>query len=213
MIHFEHVKTYNWLDAIRGMRNSWESWDKSDTKDLGIYGNDDEVIIGQNDWSLMMNLVKAGSDHAKFLRQVLVSVDISAPEYWWKEFDTYKVGTVANSTSMMHTLGKSNTGIPDEAFNLEDCDADLIERYTELLNDAHLRWVTSGKKKPSREWRQMLQLTSQAFIYKRTVTLNYAVLRSMYHSRKNHRLQEWRDFCDWCKTLPYADLITWKEEK
>lgn len=207
MIKFEHTKTYNWLDAIRGMRNSWESWDKMDSKKI-ITSNGLEVSIGPEDLKLMMKLVKAGSDHAKFLRQILVSVDIIAPEYFFKEFDTYKVGTVANSTSMMHTLGR--TEITEDMFSFENVPAPLKRQYLQLINDARNIWIESGKKKPSPEWRAMNQLMAIGFNYRRTVTLNYQVLRSMYHSRKNHRLSEWHDFCSWCETLPYSELITTK---
>ena len=147
MIKFEHVKTYNWLDAIRGMRNSWESWGKIDSHT--VCGG--EIYIGENDEKLMMKLVKAGSDHAKFLRQILISVDIIAPEYFWKEFDTYKVGTVANSTSMMHTLGR--TEITEEMFSWEDTPEWAKKDYLALINDLRVRWINIGKKKPSPEWR------------------------------------------------------------
>ena len=207
MIKFEHTKTYNWLDAIRGMRNSWESWDKMDSGNV-ITSNGLEVNIGPEDLKLMNKLVKAGSDHAKFLRQILVSVDVIAPEKFWSEFDTYKVGTVANSTSMMHTLGRKELDDIDVSF--EDVDDDLKERLFEIYAEARLRWIESGKKKPSKEWRQMVMVTPVAFNYRRTVTLNYQVLRSMYHSRKNHRLSEWHGFAIWCASLPYSELITSK---
>lgn len=203
MISFEHVKTYNWLDAIRGMRNSWESWDKMDSIEFP-----DHLVLGKNDYDLMMKLVKAGMDHAKFLRQILVSVDIIAPEYWWKEADTYKVGTVANSTSMMHTLGRER--IRPDMFSFEDVPVDIEKKYMELINELRDRWIASGQKKPSPEWRAMNQMTAIGFDYRRTFTYNYAGLRSMYHSRKNHRLSEWHDFADWCETLPYSELITLK---
>lgn len=208
MITFEHVKTYNWRDAIRGMRNSWESWDKMDTE----YPRYDSEVpkIGEQDYKLMKKLVHAGKDHAKFMRQILVSVDIIAPEYWWKEADTYKVGTVANSTSMMHTLGRSE--IPFDAFSFEDVPQDIADQYLNLLNELRDRWVASGKKKPSPEWRAMNQLTAIGFNYRRTFTCNYAVLQSMYHARKNHRLSEWHDFARWVESLPYAELITGGEK-
>ncbi len=209
LIQVEHVRTYNWLDAIRGMRNSWESWDKMDSNvAFDDYHFEMYPIIGEADLALMRKLVRAGSDHAKFLRQILVSCDIIAPEKWWSEADTYKVGTVANSTSMMHTLGKDLAYATD--FSFEDVDQDLKNNYMNLLNEAQRRWVASGKKKPSREWRQMVMLTAVGFNYRRTFTCNYAVLQSMYHSRKNHRLQEWQDFCKWIETLPYSELITKK---
>lgn len=207
MIKFEHVKTYNWIDAIRGMRNSWNSWSGMDSREY--YDKDREKFIteiGTADKKLMLNLVKAGSDHAKYMRMILVSVDIIAPEYLWKEFDTYKVGTVANSTSMMHTLGREP--ITSDMFSWEDVSETHKEAMLSLLNELRDIWIASGKKKPSPEWRAMNQLMSIGFNYRRTVTLNYAVLRAMYHSRKNHRLSEWHDFCAWCETLPHADLIT-----
>jgi hypothetical protein len=209
LIRFENLKVENWDTAIRGMRNSWESWDKSDSHyeefaESGEWWQ--EYVVGPEDLKLMRKLVKAGQDHAKFVRMINVSVDIIAPEYWWKEYDTYKVGTVANSTSMMHTFGKDF--ISQEAFNFEDVDYDLQIIYMELISEAHRRWVLSGKKKPSREWRQMLQLSAQSYIYTRTCTLNYGVLANMYHSRRSHRLQEWRDMAEWIKTLPYSELIT-----
>lgn len=206
MIDFKHVVVDNWETAIRGMRNSWESWDKSDSGwDWDYDPQFPHYKVGDEDLKLMMKLVRAGQDHAKFLRMINVSVDIIAPEYWWKEYDTYKVGTVANSTSMMHTLGKDYT--PAEAFSFDDVDEDLKIAYMAVLNEAQKRWYESGKKKPSKEWRQMLQLTSQAFIYTRTCTLNYGVLRNMYHSRKSHRLQEWRNFATWVESLPHSQLI------
>ena len=214
MIDFKHVTVGGWQTAFRGMRNSWESWDKSDSITEIEWVDaipQRKFVMGKDDHALALRLSKAGGDHAKYLRQITVEVDIIAPEYWWKEYDTYKVGTVANSTSMMHTLGKDYTD--SEAVNFEDVDDDLEQRYMSILNEAQRRWYESGKKKPSREWRQMLQLTSQAFIYTRTCTLNYQVLKNMYHSRKLHRLQEWRDFASWVETLPYAELITLKEGK
>jgi hypothetical protein len=203
LIKFENIEVFNFEGALRGMRNSWESWDKSDS------GEDWGFKIGPNDLKLAKTLSKAGADHGKFLRQILISVDIIAPEYWWKEADTYKVGTVANSTSMMHTLGKGE--ITADMFSFEDVPDMYIDAYLKLLNDLRESWVESGKKKPSPEWRAMNQLTAIGFNYRRTFTANYQVLKSMYHSRKNHRLSEWHDFADWVETLPYSELITLKE--
>lgn len=213
MIRFEHVKTYNFIEAMRGMRNSWESWDKSDSRYVFDYQDDEEIdwykeVVGDADLKLAMTLSKAGSDHAKYLRQIFVSVDIIAPEYWWKEADTYKVGTVANSTSMMHTLGKGE--ITSDMFSFENVPDGIQQEYLRLLNLLRDVWVQSGKKKPSPEWRAMNQLTAIGFNYRRTFTCNYAVLKGMYHSRKNHRLSEWHDFAAWVETLPYSELITLK---
>lgn len=212
MIRFEHVKVYNWIDALRGMRNSWESWDKMDSQSGYILEGEyyDTFLMGENDHKLAMKLSKAGSDHSKYLRQILVSVDIIAPEYWWKEADTYKVGTVANSTSMMHTLGKRELTVHDFSFD-EIGTPELI--YLDLINDVRLDWIQSGMKKPSKEWRRLNQLMSIAYLYRRTFTCSYAVLKGMYHARKNHRLQEWHDFAAWVETLPYSELITLKEHK
>lgn len=210
MIKFENLEIFNFDGALRGMRNSWESWEKSDSKYVLVGDNPiPEYIVGPDDLKLAMKLSKAGSDHGKFLRQILVSVDIIAPEYWWKEADTYKVGTVANSTSMMHTLGKNE--ITADAFSFEDVPEDVQKEYLRLLNTLRDEWIRSGKKKPSPEWRAMNQLTAIAFNYRRTFTANYQVLKSMYHSRKNHRLSEWHDFAAWAETLPYSELITLKE--
>lgn len=206
MIKFEQAEIFNLDGAIRGMRNSWESWEKSDS-----YWEDpmfNIYKIGPEDLKLALKLSKAGSDHAKFLRQILISVDITAPEKWWSEADTYKVGTVANSTSMMHTLGKDF--IPASAFSFEDLDNDLKDEYLILLNTARQRWILSGKKKPSREWRQMVFLTAVGFNYRRTFTANYQVLKNMYFSRRFHRLSEWHDFANFVESLPYSELITLK---
>lgn len=205
MIQFENVKVYNWLNALRGMRNSWESWDKMDSRIL-FEQETETFIMGESDHKLAMTLSKAGSDHAKYLRQILVSVDIIAPEYWWKEADTYKVGTVANSTSMMHTLGKRELTVDD--FSLDDPDNYYVKKYIAMINEIRQIWELSGKKKPSPEWRLLNQLMAISYLYRRTFTCNYAVLKGMYHSRKNHRLQEWHDFADWVETLPYSELIT-----
>lgn len=209
MINFENTEVFNLDGAIRGMRNSWQSWDKSDSfmPDSGP----ELYHVGQNDLKIALTLSKAGSDHAKYLRQILVSVDIIAPEKWWSEADTYKVGTVANSTSMMHTLGRDR--IHSSAFSFEDVDDDLKQQYMHVLNTARERWVESGKKKPSREWRQMVMLTAVGFNYRRTFTANYQVLKNMYHGRHNHRLCEWQDFADWVESLPYSELITLKAKE
>lgn len=206
MINFEHTEVFNVEGALRGMRNSWESWDKSDSKWSSENG-EWWYEIGPDDKKLSLNLAKAGTEHAKYLRQIMISVDIIAPLKWWDEVDTYHFFET-NSTSAMHTLGKGEIG--EEAFSFEDCDQDLKEAYLTLLNTARNRWVDSGKKKPSREWRQMIMLTGMGFNYKRTFTSNYSQLRNMYFQRKNHRLQEWRDFCKWVESLPFSELITLK---
>lgn len=211
MIKFENVNVYNWMNAIRGMRNSWESWDKIDSHfEVGPMDSIEEgprFILGPNDKRLMMNLAKAGPEHAKYLRQIFISVDITAPLKWWDETDQYSFFTT-NSTSSMHTLGKNF--ITPDAFSFEDTDDDILDAYMELLNVARKRWQNSGKKKPSREWRQLIMLTAMGFNYRRTFTSNYGQLRTMYFQRKNHRLQEWREFAEWVETLPYSEIITMK---
>lgn len=223
MINFEHTRVYNFMGAIRNMRNSWESWDKMDSFEChhSIGANCDvtcandalteNFVFGPNDHELAMKLAKAGSDHAKFLRQILVSVDITAPEYWWKEQATYKVGTVENSTSMMHKLGSRLVGTDD--FSFDDPTAHHVIMLVHIVNALIENWWESGKKKPSPEWRELIQSIPQSFNYRRGCTLNYQVLKNMYHARKTHRLQEWRDFCNWVESLPYSELITLKEVK
>lgn len=166
-----------------------------------------KTIIGPNDKKLMINLSKGGPEHAKYLRQIFISVDIIAPLKWWDETDQYSFFTT-NSTSIMHTLGKSF--ITPDSFSFEDVDDDLLDSYMHVLNLARNRWEKSGKKKPSREWRQMVMLAAMGFNYRRTFTSNYGQLRTMYHQRKNHKLQEWREFAEWVECLPYNELITLK---
>lgn len=213
MIEFEHTETIGWEAAIRGMRNSHNSWDKSDSKYLRQ--EDGHIIasryeIGPNDHDLMMRLVKAGTDHRKFMRMIVVYVDVTAPLYWWKEFDTYKVGTVANSESTMHTIMK-------EAFEIDDFSHDhLDEESHNILSYIVYRlncWrneyiITKHPEIKKRIWYKIIQILPSSFNQKRTVQLNYEVLANIYHARKNHKLDEWREFCHWIETLPYSELIT-----
>lgn len=201
------AKTWNMV--IQGMRNSWESWEKSDSdfyepvEDyVGVF------ILGDKDKELALRLIRAGTDHGKFLSQLPIVVDFTAPEYFMKEFDTYKVGTRRNSTSMMHTLGREefNAGM----FSWEDVSEHKQLQMLLLLNDARSEWDSYNRKKgPNAEsWRAMIQLVPQSWNYRSMWSANYQVLRAMYHARKNHRLKEWRDFCAWIETLPFSDLIT-----
>lgn len=208
MIKFEKTEVFNLEGALRGMRNSWESWNKSDSQMVAESG-EWWFEIGEEDHKLAMKLSKAGPEHGKYLRQILISVDITAPLKWWDEADTYHFFET-NSTSSMHTLGREH--ITSDAFSFEDLDDDLRHDYLALLNTARGRWEKSGKKKPSREWRQMIMLTAAGFNYTRTFTSNYSQLRTMYFQRKNHRLQEWRDLADWIRSLPYSELITLEEK-
>lgn len=236
MITFENTEVSGWKAAIRGMRNPMNSWDKSDTSfcsmdAVGECKNPKEfllcndcsvryVTIGENDLKLMKNLVKAGTDHSKYLRMINVTVDITAPRYWWTEMDTYKVGTVRNSCSTMHKIHSKEFTLDDFSHEhlisgtIEDEDglchvAPLyaLESHIELLNYYRKRFIETKEKM---WWWQMIQLLPQSYNQKATVQLNYQVLRSIYHSdRKNHKLDEWREgFMNWIRELPYSELIT-----
>lgn len=210
MIRFEHTEVFNFEGALRGMRNSWESWEKSDSKWEQVMCHPQDAIlffqIGPEDLKLALKLSRAGSDHAKYLRQIFVSVDIIAPEYWWKEMDTYKVGTVANSSSQMHKLGSRDLTAEDFSFDRPDGVFEREKVYD--LNYLRQLWIDSGKKKPSPEWRRMVQHIPQSFLYRRTWTANYQVLKQIYNARKGHRLEEWEQFREWVRSLPYSELIT-----
>lgn len=183
--------------TIIAMRNPLNSWHKSDTTAAGI---------GENDHELAMKLIKAGSDHAKFLRMIQVWVDIKAPLYWWKEFDTYKVGTTASSCSTMHTLHKRDLTLEDFSLDAPPEDAQTVLKHTlTLLNCYRREFVETGSKDA---WRALIQLLPSGFMQIRTVNLNYAVLRNIYHARKGHKLSEWETFRVWCENLPYSEFIT-----
>lgn len=226
MIKIEKTEAYGWEAAIRGMRNPMNSWDKSDSYFMCENGpceqceheNDGrcsywgkEYTIGKNDLALMKKLVKAGSDHSKFMRMITVTCDITAPLYWWKEFGTYKVGTVRNSCSTMHKIHEKEftlDGFSFEDFEVEDGEIFLSDCFTNVVADCEMlrkRFVETGDKK---YWRGLIQLLPESYNQLATVQLNYAVLRNMYHSRKNHKLDEWVEFCKWIETLPYSELIT-----
>lgn len=227
MIKIEETKTFGWEAAIRGMRNPMNSWDKSDTHESSSYcpsldhweGATEDgfyLFVGDNDLDLMRRLCKAGSDHRKFMRMITVYCDITAPLYWWKEFDTYKVGTVANSCSTMHKIHAKEFTIED--FSHEHI---LEETFTGLVNPtALLNGIVDAlnqnrklylQTKDKKYWWQMIQLLPSSYNQKRTVMLNYEVLTNIYNSRRNHKLDEWHYFCDWIKTLPYSELITGEE--
>lgn len=212
MIKFEKTEVFNFEGAIRGMRNPLNSWDKSDTQYFDECGVFRVPKIGKNDLNLMQRLIKAGTDHRKFLRQIMVSVDITAPLYWWKEFDTYKVGTVANSCSTMHKIHAKKFELDDFSHEhlFDDIEvASEAEYYFETLNNTIdslncARDIFLGTK-DKKYWWQMIQLLPSSYNQKRTVTLNYEVLRNIYKSRKNHKLDEWSiGFMEWIETLPYA---------
>ena len=207
MIRLERTSVMNLENAMRGARNPMNSWGRMDSG----YDEDHNYILGPNDLDLAKRLRKAGSDHRKFLRQVFVSVDITAPIYWWKEYDTYKVATAANSTSTMHK-------IHSKPFELEDfsCDhmtpdtLEFMKIVIERLEQIRLRFV-EGKQKE--DWYDLIQLLPSSYNQMRTCTLNYETLINIYHARKNHKLQEWHTFCDWIETLPYGkELIVCQED-
>lgn len=200
MIKIEKTNVYGWEAAIRGMRNPLNSWDKSDSYDK----NGNFVEVGEKDLILMKKLVKAGTDHSKFMRMITVTVDITAPLYWWKEFDTYKVGTVRNSCSTMHTIMNKELTIDDFSFDSNGVDVDTTTWFITRLNELRKKYL---KTNDERYWYVFIQLLPEGFNQKATVQLNYQVLYSIYHSRKLHKLDEWREFCKWIEALPYSDLM------
>lgn len=207
MIKIENVSAFNFKSAIRGMRNPLESWDKTDSK----FDNYSNIIeLGENDKKLAMRLIKSGSDERKFLRQIFISMDITAPLYWWKEFDTYKVGTVVNSTSTMHKLGTRILTIDD--FSFDDKKDPFINEVIDKINELiklYNKYKNGNFNVFEKEtWRKIIQLLPSSFNQTRTVTFNYENARNMYHARKNHKLKEWRDFCEVIRKLPCSEFIT-----
>ena len=199
MLKIENTEVMGWEAAIRGMRNPKNSWEKSDN-------------LGPNDQRLMRNLCKAGTDHRKFMRMIVVYLDITAPLYWWKEFDTYKVGTVANSCSTMHKLTSKEFELDDFSHDhLIVASINSLKRTIEDLNVCREAYLSDEIKDPEWKkeiWWQMIQLLPSSYNQRRTVMLNYEVLANIYKSRRNHKLDEWHTFCDWIESLPYAELIT-----
>ena len=212
MILIEHEQVSGFDTAIRGMRNPLNSWAKSDSE--WEYDNDDgmKFEVGMNDLTLMFDLVRAGSDHSKFMRMINVTMDVTAPLYWWKEYDTYKVGTVANSCSTMHTIHKKEFEIADFSHEhlVGSAEGALMIVIDTLNMYRNLFLTTSNSEEKKEYWWQLIQLLPTSFNQKRTIQLNYQVLRNIYHARKNHKLDEWRYFCTMIEKLPYSDLITWK---
>lgn len=221
MLKIENTEVLGWDAAIRGMRNPLNSWEKSDSQfvrdpDYGCFGvcpcaelvDCDCCHVGPNDLKLMNTLRNAGTDHRKFMRMITVYLDITAPLYWWKEFDTYKVGTVANSCSTMHKIAAKE-------FTLEDFSHEhlgyqsirVLKDTIKVMNDFREEFIKDYEKV---NWWQMIQLLPSSYNQKRTVMLNYEVLANMYKSRRNHKLDEWNTFCDWIESLPYSELITGK---
>ena len=209
MIKVENIEVFGWEAAIRGMRNPMNSWDKSDSDFLKYSGS--LVKVGENDLKLMKSLVKAGSDHRKFLRMINVTCDITAPLYWWKEFDTYKVGTVANSCSTMHKIHDKEFTLDDFSHeHLEDMSLVALEHSINMLNynrRCYNEISDTDHETAKHFWWQMIQLLPSSYNQKRTVQLNYEVLLNMYHSRNNHKLDEWRSFCETIKKLQYMEEL------
>ena len=197
MIEIENVEVYGWESAVRGMRNPMNSWDKSDSS---------PGHVGVADLKLLKTLADAGPDHGKVLRFITVTVDITAPLYWWKEFDTYKVGTSANSCSTMHKIHA-------KPFELEDFSTEHLRMMSLAHMDSAIRLLNIYRTKylahkDKDYWWQLIQILPSSYNQRRTVILNYAVLKAMYHARKNHKLDEWHTFCRWIETLPYSEVIT-----
>ena len=258
MLKIENVEVMGWEHAIRGMRNPKNSWEKSDSflcrevedetcpEDCSfigkcpVYGTEDFFVLGSNDYTLMKNLRNAGTDHRKFMRMITVYLDITAPLYWWKEFDTYKVGTVANSCSTMHKIAAKEftlddfscehlfdeASLPfyDERVDIEHCEPlaaiDVNGQWCYYTPKTFMKMTCNVlnhfrdlylKTNDKKYWWQMIQLLPTSYNQKRTVMLNYEVLANIYKSRRNHKLDEWHTLCDWISELPYSELITGKE--
>lgn len=233
MIKIENVEVMGWEAAIRGMRNPMNSWEKSDSEFKCSSAISDGVHfpqcvrlltnggivaeIGTNDFALMKKLVNAGTDHRKFMRMITIYMDITAPLYWWKEFDTYKVGTVANSCSAMYRITEKEFTLEDFSYeHLDIRTRKILEEIIKALNDYRTLYINYNpddfeiKGCPSEKdlWWQMIQLMPSSYNQRCTVMLNYEVLTNIYKSCKNHKLDEWREFCDWIKTLQLSELIT-----
>ena len=232
MIKIENIEVHGWEPAIRGMRNPKNSWAKSDSEFLAeaeteMLDEDGKPVktkvyyealsIGPNDYELMMKLRNGGPDDRKFMRMIVVYLDITAPLYWWKEYDTYKVGTVANSCSTMHKIHAKEFEMGDfstehlryTSIHLMGDTIDILNLWRDAYNKYESMPKTFTKEYTKKEcWQNLIQILPTSFNQKRTVMLNYEVLTNMYHARKNHKLDEWREFCKWVKTLPYSELIT-----
>ena len=228
MLKIENIEVMGWEAAIRGMRNPMNSWEKSDSGFCDIIGDHfgniikpENYRVGSNDFDLMTRLRNAGTDHRKFMRMIVVYLDITTPLYWWKEFDTYKVGTVANSCSTMHKIHAKEFTLEDFSHEhlMDDPMADTFQikspwdvlySTVDMLNLCRKKYLETNDKK---YWWQLIQLLPSSYNQKRTVMLNYEVLANIYKSRKNHKLDEWHTFCNWIEGLPYSELITCEKEQ
>lgn len=227
MLKIKNVEIHGWEPSIRGMRNPKNSWKKSDSEFVATDGDHhdicgnfgprygsygwEEVSIGENDLNLMTTIRDAGTDHRKFMRMIVVYMDVTAPLYWWKEYDTYKVGTVANSCSTMHKIAEKEFTLDDfSCEHLIGIAKDDLHGTTSVLNHFRKLYLQSKDKK---YWWQMIQLLPSSYNQRRTIMLNYEVLANIYKSRRNHKLDEWHTFCDLIESLPYSELITGKKRK
>ena len=209
MIRIENKNVVGFEHAIHGMRNPMNSWEQSDSNYGVWYPDDDKYYIGEKDLDLMKRLVSAGTDHSKFMRMITVYADITAPLYWWKEYDTYKVGTVANSCSTMHKITAKRFELDDFSHDkMHDSTMNILEIVVNNLNYARDMYLIAEQENKKSYWWQMIQLLPTSYNQKRTIMLNYAVLRNIYHARRNHKLDEWHRFCEWIEELPYSELIT-----
>ena len=208
MIKISKTSVMNMENAMRGARNPLNSWNRMDSR----YDEDGYFILGENDRNLARRLVRAGSDHRKFIRQIFVSVDFDAPLYWWKEYDTYKIATVANSTSTMHKIAAKPFELDDFSHDhMNETALESLKATIAVLEQLRQEYLQSKDKQV---WYSMIQLLPTSYHQLRTCSFNYETLVNIYHARKNHKLEEWHTVCDWIRTLPYAaDLITMEDEE
>lgn len=208
MIKISKTSVMNMENAMRGARNPLNSWNRMDSR----YDEGGNFILGENDRNLARRLVRAGSDHRKFIRQIFVSVDFDAPLYWWKEYDTYKIATVANSTSTMHKIAAKPFELDDFSHDhMNETALESLKATIAVLEQLRQEYLQSKDKQV---WYSMIQLLPTSYHQLRTCSFNYETLVNIYHARKNHKLEEWHTVCDWIRTLPYAaDLITMEDEE
>ena len=207
MITLERTSVMNFENAIRGARNPLNSWNRMDS----YYDENGQYVLGPNDLGLAMRLRKAGSDHRKYIRQIFVSVDITAPLYWWKEYDTYKVATVADSTSTMYKIASKPFAMDDfSCDHMTPARKEFMQTIVDKLEAIRLQYLETKKKE---DWYDMIQLLPTSYNQMRTCTFNYETLINIYFARKDHKLAEWHTFCDWIKTLPYAKELILAEEE
>lgn len=210
MIKIERIETFGWETAVRGLRNPLNSWEKSDSGSLKDYdGYSIGYVVGKDDKKLMKSLVKAGTDHSKFMRMLGIGMDITSHQVWWAEFDTYKVGTVRNSCSKMHTIHIKSFEPDDFSHEgIDEIGGGTKELFLRVLVELEALRILFNETKECKYWRAIIELLPSGYNLRATVTLNYAVARNQYHARKNHKLVEWLDYCKMLEKLPHSDLIT-----